>query len=152
MIELDPEGPVSKENNQPHKVVPVLFRTYLGTPGERNLKRKKEKMQAQASPSRLSPPLKRDFIRMQGSQTTNRKRLFLLALVPVLLLLPISLSVLAPLRGSCGVGRERTCGVVRATWCHGPGLILGQGDMKQQQQRVYVCDDSIISLTNDTSI
>ncbi|GBM24118.1 hypothetical protein AVEN_50236-1 [Araneus ventricosus] len=24
-------------------------------------------------------------------------------------------------------------GLVGATWCHGPGLILGQGDMKQQQ-------------------
>ncbi|GBN31140.1 hypothetical protein AVEN_25957-1 [Araneus ventricosus] len=26
---------------------------------------------------------------------------------------------------------QRTCGVVTATWCHGPGLLLGQGDMKQ---------------------
>ncbi|GBO03708.1 hypothetical protein AVEN_68003-1 [Araneus ventricosus] len=35
------------------------------------------------------------------------KRLFLLALVPVLLLLPISLTALAPPRGSCGVGRAK---------------------------------------------
>ncbi|GBL94503.1 hypothetical protein AVEN_235603-1 [Araneus ventricosus] len=65
----------------------------------------------------------------------DKEKTFLLALVPVLLLLPILLTALAPLRGSCGVERERTCGVVRATWCHGPGLILGQGDMKQQQQK-----------------
>ncbi|GBN23477.1 hypothetical protein AVEN_102904-1 [Araneus ventricosus] len=45
-------------------------------------------------------------------------------------------TALAHLRGSCGVGR-RTCGVVRATWCHGPGLILGQGDMKQQQHDAF---------------
>ncbi|GBO27437.1 hypothetical protein AVEN_45703-1 [Araneus ventricosus] len=45
-------------------------------------------------------------------------------------------TALAPL-GEAAVewGGQRTCGVVRATWCHGPGLILGQGDMKQQQQQ-----------------
>ncbi|GBM90233.1 hypothetical protein AVEN_86205-1, partial [Araneus ventricosus] len=32
---------------------------------------------------------------------------FLLALIPVLLVLPISLTALAPLRGSCGVGRAK---------------------------------------------
>ncbi|GBL72539.1 hypothetical protein AVEN_127815-1 [Araneus ventricosus] len=35
----------------------------------------------------------------------DKEKTFLLALVPVLLLLPISLTALVPLRGSCGVGR-----------------------------------------------
>ncbi|GBN66912.1 hypothetical protein AVEN_63507-1, partial [Araneus ventricosus] len=37
----------------------------------------------------------------------DKEKTFLLALVPVLLLLPISLTVLAPLRGSCGVRRAK---------------------------------------------
>ncbi|GBM62072.1 hypothetical protein AVEN_211359-1 [Araneus ventricosus] len=35
-----------------------------------------------------------------------------------------------------GSGEGKGLGVVRATWCHGPGLILGQGDIKQQQQQL----------------
>ncbi|GBM94352.1 hypothetical protein AVEN_3944-1 [Araneus ventricosus] len=37
----------------------------------------------------------------------DKEKTFLLALVPVLLLLPISLTALAPLRGSCGVERAK---------------------------------------------
>ncbi|GBM44868.1 hypothetical protein AVEN_157096-1 [Araneus ventricosus] len=37
----------------------------------------------------------------------DKEKTFLLALVPVLLLLPLSLTALAPLRGSCGVGRAK---------------------------------------------
>ncbi|GBN61122.1 hypothetical protein AVEN_68187-1 [Araneus ventricosus] len=50
-----------------------------------------------------------------------------LALVPVLLLLLMSLTVLAPLRGCCGVRGTWTCGTVRAIWYHGPGLAFGPG-------------------------
>ncbi|GBM36169.1 hypothetical protein AVEN_137797-1, partial [Araneus ventricosus] len=34
-------------------------------------------------------------------------------------------SVLAPLRGCCGVRGEWTCGTARAAWYHGPGLVFG---------------------------
>ncbi|GBN46673.1 hypothetical protein AVEN_254880-1 [Araneus ventricosus] len=44
---------------------------------------------------------------VKSLKSSIRKRLFLLALVPVLLLLPISLTALAPQRGSCGVGRAK---------------------------------------------
>ncbi|GBM24243.1 hypothetical protein AVEN_22574-1 [Araneus ventricosus] len=37
----------------------------------------------------------------------------------------MSLTVLAPLRGCCGVRGKWTCGTVRATWYHGPGLVFG---------------------------
>ncbi|GBM92283.1 hypothetical protein AVEN_77071-1, partial [Araneus ventricosus] len=44
-----------------------------------------------------------------------------------LLLLLMSLTVLAPLRGCCGVRGKWTCDTVRATWYHGPGLVFGPG-------------------------
>ncbi|GBM39162.1 hypothetical protein AVEN_208341-1 [Araneus ventricosus] len=64
----------------------------------------------------------------------------------VLLHLLMSLTVLAPLRGCCGVGGKWTCGTVGETWYHGPGLVFGPGDMKQQQQhqkfrRISTMDD-----------
>ncbi|GBM38473.1 hypothetical protein AVEN_24571-1 [Araneus ventricosus] len=39
----------------------------------------------------------------------------------------MSSTVLPPLRGCCGVRGTWTCGTVRATWCHGPGLVVGPG-------------------------
>ncbi|GBL82732.1 hypothetical protein AVEN_215187-1, partial [Araneus ventricosus] len=43
------------------------------------------------------------------------------------LLLLMSMTVLAPLRGCCGVRGKWTCGTVRARWYHGPGLVFGPG-------------------------
>ncbi|GBN95123.1 hypothetical protein AVEN_23543-1 [Araneus ventricosus] len=66
-----------------------------------------------------------------------------LSLVPVLLLLLMSLTVLTPLRGNCGVRGKWTCGTVRATWYHGPGLVLGPGGHETTTTEILKCVDSV---------
>ncbi|GBM74031.1 hypothetical protein AVEN_57829-1 [Araneus ventricosus] len=61
-------------------------------------------------------------------RVASKRDVNIIALVPVLLLLLMSLTVLAPLRGCCGVRGKWTCGTLRAaTWYHGSGLVFVTG-------------------------